>query len=60
VVLQGSTGVLAHLERVVRAKLSAVVVIAEGAGQDLLPRECGLLRCCAAAVCVCTCACACA
>jgi 6-phosphofructokinase 1 len=37
VVLDGEHGVLAHLERVLNRQGHAVVVVAEGAGQDLFP-----------------------
>jgi hypothetical protein len=38
VVLDGPHGVFKHIERVLTRKHHAVVVVAEGAGQDLLPR----------------------
>jgi 6-phosphofructokinase 1 len=36
-VLEGANGFLAHLQRRLEARQHAVVVVAEGAGQDLLP-----------------------
>ncbi|MFE6614139.1 ATP-dependent 6-phosphofructokinase [Amycolatopsis sp. NPDC057786] len=41
--LGGADGLLAHVERRVRAKGYVVIVLAEGAGQDLLEKE-GLLQ----------------
>jgi 6-phosphofructokinase 1 len=35
--LEGETGLLAHLERRMASRHHAVIVVAEGAGQDLLP-----------------------
>ena len=39
--LQGEGGLLSHLEKVLESKGHAVVVVAEGAGQDLLTRSGG-------------------
>ncbi|MBI5085638.1 MAG: ATP-dependent 6-phosphofructokinase [Acidobacteria bacterium] len=39
IVLEGEHGLLAVLERRLEAKRHAVIVVAEGAGQDLIPKE---------------------